>query len=380
MRVRILIIVLVGLLFSCSQKKGKTIKNTIQDLKKQELKYAKGFDIEQGNGFKLITIHNPWQGANKVEYKCLLVDKNTEVPDIKADFKIEVPIKNIVCLSTTHIGFLDILNETNSILGVSGKDYVNNKDVRNNIDKGKVVDVGFDNSLNYELITGLNPDLVITYGVGSQVAGYNQKLHDLGIKTVICGEYLENHPLGKLEWIKFIASFYKKEKEAEMYFNNVVKEYTNLLSFTQNLTTKPTVLFGLPYKESWYVPGGNSYLAKIIEDAGAKYIWDNNDLRKSVPHDIETVFVDAANVSVWLNPGAVHCKNDILKYDTRFKKFKPFSKSKIYNNNQQTSVYGGNNYWEKGLVEPHIVLKDLIKIFHPKLLPHHSLVYYKHIE
>lgn len=379
MKLRIVVIILISLLISCNgikddEKKSKIVPKTTS------LSFADGFDIEYHTDYKLITVHNPWQGAQEVDYKYLLVNKNADVPNIKVDLIIKTPIKKIICLSTTHIAFIDVLNETNSVMGVSGKDYVNNEKIRERIDKKEVVDVGFDNSLNYELIAGLNPDLVITYGVGSQVAGYNQKLNDLGIKTIICAEYLEDHPLGKLEWIKFLAAFYNKDNEANEYFNKIESEYRQLLSLTDTISKKPYVLFGLPWKDVWYVPGGKSYLAKLVDDAGGTYIWDDNESRESNPYDIESMFVLASKANVWLNTGSVNRKSDILKLDSRFEKFKPFNESAIFNNNNQTNIYGGNDYWEKGLVEPHIVLKDMIKIFHPDLLKDHSLVYYKAIE
>jgi len=380
MKVRILGVILLYVLVSCNNIDNKNDNKVNESLNIETLNYAKGFGIEVNDNYKLLTIHNPWQGAQKVEYKYLLIKKGAKVPDIKADFIIETPIERVVCLSTTHIAFIDVINETQSIFGVSGKDYVNNSKIRQRIEKNEVVDVGFDNSLNYELIAGLNPDLVITYGVGSQVAGYNQKLNDLGIKTVICAEYLENHPLGKLEWIKFLAAFYNKEDLAYKYYNEIEKEYISLLSQIDSSTVKPKVLFGLPWKDSWYVPGGQSYLAKMVEDAGGEYLWKDNDSRESTPYDIESMFVMASKADVWLNTGSVNSKSDILKTDPRFKSFKPFNESKIFNNNNITNIFGGNDYWESGLVEPHLVLKDMIQIFHPELLSDHKLVYYKVIE
>jgi len=379
MKFRIFGLILFTFLISCNN--NKVDENALSSVvKSSNLSYAKGFEIEYHNDYKLITIHDPWQGALQVDYKYLLVNKNAKIPNIKADVIFKTPIDRVICLSTTHIGFIDVLNETQSVLGVSGKDYVNNAKIRKRIDSKEIVDVGFDNSLNYELIAGLNPDLVITYGVGSQVAGYNQKLNDLGIKTIICAEYLEDNPLGKLEWIKFLAAFYNKDNEATEYCNKIESEYEKLLTLTDTIRERPKVLCGLPWKDAWYVPGGKSYLAKLIEDAGGKYIWDDNESRESTPYDIESMFILGAKANVWLNTGSVNTKSDILKLDSRFESFKPFNESVIFNNNKNTNIYGGNDYWESGLVKPHLVLRDMIKIFHPELLKDHSFVYYKAIE
>jgi len=267
-----------------------------------------------------------------------------------------------------------------SVVAVSGTKYVNNEQVRGMIDTKEVFDVGYDSNLNYELIANLNPDLVITYGVGGQVAGYNQKLNDLGVQTVIIAEYLENHPLGKLEWIKLLGEFYNQRKLADTYFENIEKEYTSLIKLTDSIKDKPKVLFGLPWKDAWHVPGGRSYLARMVEDSGGDYIWSKNDSRESLPFGIESIFAKASYTDVWLNTGTVNTREDILKIDGRFKNFKPFRKSKIYNNNLKVNKFGGNDYWEKGLVQPHIILKDMIHIMHPDILPDHKLEYYQNIQ
>lgn len=345
------------------------------------LDYAKGFLIQKNDNYTIVTIKNPWQGAENIEYRFALVKEDDEVPALNDHIKIiRTPVKKVICLSTTHIAFIDVLNETNSIVAVSGKNYVNNPEIVGRIERNDMYDVGYDNSLNYELIASLEPDLVITYGVGGHVAGYNQKLNDLGINTLIIAEYLENDPLGKLEWIKLMGELYNKREDANDYFDTVTTAYNKLKGLTKNVKWKPKVLFGLPWKDTWHVPGGNSYLAKMVEDAGGEYIWKNNPSRESLPFDIESIFAKASEADVWLNTGTAHNKNDIVKVDERFKQFKPLHQSVIFNNNRRVNQFGGNDYWETGLIEPHVILKDMIKIFHPDLMPEHKLVYYKIIQ
>src|SRR6056297_715680 len=358
-------------------------KNNFEEQKvhSADIKYAQGFSIEYYDHYKLLTIYNPWQGAKEIKYQYAIITDKKNAGLVPARFKkIVAPLKKIICLSTSHIAFLDVLNEAESIVGVSGTNFVNNQVLQEKISRDEIADVGYENHLNYELIAGINPEIVITYGIGSEVSGYNQKLNDLGVETMIIPEYLETHPLGKLEWIKFIAALYDKEDEAETYFQLVENEYNHLVELVSTTKKKPKVLFGLPWKDTWYVPGGNSFLAKMVDDAGGDYIWSENNSRESIPLDIENVFVKANNTDVWLNTGTVKHKQDILKVDDRFQDFAPFEHSRIYNNNQQENEWGGNDYWEKGTVEPHIILKDLIKIFHPELLPNHSLVYYQSID
>ncbi len=380
MKLKFTVVIVLFTLLSCLNS-NKDDSNKIDSQKESIiLKYAKGFKIDKIDTYKLITVFNPWSGANNIEYQYLLIDKDDKLPDYANEYTvIRTPIEKVVCLSTTHVAFIDILNRIESIVGVSGTDFTNNKELRKNIENKSVFDVGYDSNLNYELIVGMKPDLVITYGIGGEIAGYNQRLKDLGINAVMNAEYLEDHPLGKLEWIKFIAAFYNMDDEANLYFDLVEKEYIALLDITKDIENKPKVLIGLPYKDSWYVPGGKSYLAKMVKDAGGEYIWKENDSRESQPFNTESIFVKAAEAEIWIHTGNSNSKNDILKVDERFKNFKPFNKSLIYNNNLIMNQFGGNDYWETGLVQPNIVLKDMIKIFHPDLLKDHDLVYYKQI-
>jgi len=371
---------LVFLLFSChpAQKKDSDEKLPFRTI---EIEYAQGFSIEYYDNYTMLTISNPWQGAKEIQYRYALVN-NEQVPAaIPNDAKIiQTPLRKVICLSTSHIAFIDVLGETQSIKGVSGTKFVNNKELLIKIKQNKIKDVGYENHLNYEIITSINPDLVITYGVGSEVASYNHKLNDLGIETMIIPEYLETHPLGKLEWIKFIAELYDKKEKADEYFQEVEKEYLRLVEMASSVDNQPKVLFGLPWKETWYVPGGNSFLAKMVSDAGGNYIWNESSSRESIPLDLEYVFVKANDADIWLNTGTVKHKDEVLKIDSRFKDFTPFNKGVIYNNNMRENRWNGNDYWETGTVEPHIILKDLIKIFHPELLPKHTLVYYRYID
>ncbi|HAF27666.1 MAG TPA: hypothetical protein DCG75_01340 [Bacteroidales bacterium] len=381
MRLIVAFLITIFISFSCTRENSNSNNQKNELSKDVILEYAKGFSIEDRESYQIVTIRNPWQGAEGVEYKYVLIDKNIKIPKyLKKYTIIRTPIERVVCLSTTHVAFIDVINKSNTIVGISGLDYVNNKKIRKAINQQKVFDVGYDSNLNYELIVSLKPDLVITYGVGGQVSSYNQRLNDLGIKTIIVAEYLETDPLGKLEWIKLIASLYNEEEHANLYFNKAEQEYNQLVELTKTVNTKPKVLFGLPWKDAWYVPGGKSFLAKMVDDAGGEYIWKENQMRESIPFDVESIFINASDAEVWLNTGTVNNKQDILKLDERFKDFTPFQKAKIYNNNLQINEFGGIDYWESGLVQPQIVLKDMIKIIHPELLPDHELAFYKIIE
>lgn len=375
------------LIISCNQDKKNIENDKIQQkVIEQEiksplsLKYAKGFDIKYFEDYKILSVYNPFQKKENKTYQYILGSNKNLIPqDLKNFPFIKTPIKRIVCLSTTHIALLDFINETHSLIGISGANYVSNKKVKNAISKNKIKEIGFDSNLNYELILQMEPDIVLAFGVANENIAHLNKLKELNIQVIMNCEYLENHPLGKMEWVKFLSAFYNKEKLAENKFNEISEEYEKLRNLTSNIKDKPKIMNNILWKDIWYVSGGNSYLAQLIKDAGGDYIWKNNTDNQSFPLNLEKVLEDAQDSDIWINIGNMNRYEEVIAIDERLKNFKAFREDNLYNNNLRTNKNGGNDYWENGLIKPHFILKDLIKIFHPELLPKHKLFFYKKI-
>ncbi|MCK4661581.1 MAG: ABC transporter substrate-binding protein [Bacteroidales bacterium] len=373
-------------IFSCNNEKRKN--NILQNNKTEKknttnhkIKYAKGFNIINKKNYKILQVYNPWQGADKIQYEYVLINKDDNfIKPSNSSIIIKTPIKKIICLSTTHIAFIDLLNETNSIIGLSGSRFVNNNKIEKLIEQGKISEIGYDNNINYELIISLQPDIVMAYGITGESIGFFNKLKDLDINVVFNAEYLEKEPLGKTEWLKFIACFYNKENIAEKEFNRIEIKFNNLCRLTDSVYSKPVILTGLPWKDNWYVPGGNSYAAKLINLAGGKYLWKDNISHESIALNIEKVFEKSQVADIWINIGAANSISDIIAVDERISEFQILKNNKLYNNNAIISKNGGNDYWESGLINPHLILKDMIYIFHPDIIPNHKLIYYKKIE
>ena len=342
--------------------------------------FAEGFKIDCYTGYKKITVFNPWQGADDMNYEYLLVRKGEKIPGGFSNHSvIRIPVERVICLSTTHVAMIDLLEKTHTIFGISGKELINNQNIRKRIINGEVVDVGYDQNLNYENIITLKPDIVMTYGINAEIAGFILKLKELRINVVMNAEYLEKSPLAKLEWIKFVGAFYDKEQEANRKFNTIVAEYDSIKNMVSEINQKPKVMIGLPWKDTWYIPGGKSFAARFIKDAGGEYIWEKLDSKIARPMGFETIYEKAKDADIWINPGDIDNLEAILSADARLAHFKPFKKRKVFNNNAIMNKFGGNDYWESGITHPQIILKDLVRIFHPGVLPDHKLVYYKSI-
>lgn len=340
--------------------------------------YAAGFDIEYHDDYTLLTIKDPWQKAQNISFKYALVDKPVSGHNKSPEYHyIKTPVNRVVCLSTTHIGFIDFLDATESVTGISGKKYITNSNIIQRIEEGEVKDVGYGNNLRYEIIIDLEPDIVFVYGVTGSISAHVNKLRELNIDAVIVAEYLEDTPLAKMEWIKFIAAFYNLEEKAVIKFDSVASRYNNLVSLTRDIYDKPKILLGLPWRGTWYISGRKSYVARLIQDAGGDYLWNNLDYRDSQPVSLEAVFEKAFIADFWLNPGSVNNTEEILALDYRFKDLPALRKKKVFNNNNKLNKFGGNEYYETGVVEPDVILADIIHILHPGILPGHNLKYYK---
>jgi iron complex transport system substrate-binding protein len=167
------------------------------------------------------------------------------------------------------------------------------------------------------------------------------------------------------------------EMEATAMFDHIAKEYNEISELTFHVRDKPDVMIGLPWKDVWYIPGANSFAAHFIHDAGGSYIWGDKSSNEAIPLSLEAVFEKGKDADIWINPGTAESLKEIIQMDERLSSFQPFKQNRIYNNNRVLNPFGGNDYWESGIMNPQKILADLIKIFHPEIIPEHQFVYYK---
>ena len=342
---------------------------------------AERFTLVQKNRWTEVKIIDPWQGATGVNQIYYLVKRGSVLPGgVDSSAVIFVPLKKIICMSTTHLAMISALGEEQTIAGVSGTNFIYSPAIIKNVEKGLVVDVGYEANLNKELILKISPDLIMIYGIGSESSGYLGKIKELGIKVIINADYLETDPLSRAEWIKLFGALYCKENLADSLYKSEVDEYTRLKSFiVQKTTNKPKVLLGLPFKDTWYISPGNSFISKLINDAGGDYLWMDTESSISMPFGLENVYLRGLKADYWLNIGSVSSRNEISNVDPRLDDLPCFKNDNLFNNNKRISVNGGNDYWESGSLYPHLLLKDIATILHPELFSDHELIFYKKI-
>lgn len=341
---------------------------------------ARGFRIEAFPEFRILHVMDPWQGSSGIHLEYVLASDISKIPDSLTHLPlVQTPVSRVICMSTTHVAMIGALGMTGSIVGISGPDYISDRDLRKRIEAGEVRDVGADQALNYERIVSLQPDILISYGITAKVSGMVKRLEETGIPVILNGDYLENEPLGKCEWLRFIAAFYEMDREADSIFNGIIEQYEGYRELAADILARPRVMTGLPWKDTWYVPGSKSFAAAFIRDAGGEYIWGDRDSREAAPVDLESVYARGASADLWINCGAARSLEDIRQTETRLAHFKPLKEGTVYNNTARLNPSGGNDFWESGVMEPHLVLADLIRIFHPGLLPGYELQYYEQL-
>jgi iron complex transport system substrate-binding protein len=365
--------ILFFIVFACGSKQKHNKPSDGDEFYKP--RYAQGFSLYRSGDATVLKVTDPWQFASDVEFNYRLTPNAS--PDVLNEIKI--PVTKAVCMSTTHVALISVLDRTYAIAGVSGLGHVSDSAVIAMGKAGKVVNVGYDSNLSYELIFALSPDVVFAYGVRGEFLNIEKKLNELGIKVVYFGEYMEDTPLGKAEWLVAMSAFFDELQRAEEIFEQLETNYTSMAKTVCNIKYKPSVMFNVPYKDTWYLPGTKSYMVKFVSDAGAEYIYPENEGRNSYPMSIEKAYSIAQNADFWLIGNSSKSLADLKNTDSRMSDIPAFKEKKIYNSNLRSNDFG-DDFWESGIVKPDVILKDLIKIFHPELVPEHDLYYYRHLE
>ena len=343
------------------------------------LEYASGFDIKGADSKQsvLLTVTNPWQGADGIAVQLFIARDGETAPEGFDGQVLEGDADRIVAMSSTHIAMLDAIGEVDRVVGVSGIDYISNPDIQARRDR--IGDVGYEGNINYELLLSLDPDLVLLYGVNG-ASGMEPKLRELGIPFMYVGDYLEESPLGKAEWMVALSEVVGCRSEGEKVFAEIPVRYNALIQrVAENALDAPSVMLNMPYGDSWFMPSAGSYAVRLIEDAGGDYIYKKNTGNASTPIDMEEAYLLASAADLWLNVGMASTLGEVKAACPKFADTRCFRNGYVYNNNARTNAAGGNDYFESAVVHPDLLLRDLVKIFHPELVEE-PFVYYKRLK
>lgn len=351
---------------ACSPKGKERIFSNSVLLKSMDIDYAKGFAVNYYEGYKELLVFSVDRKDTLHSY--YLAD------DIREGF-VKTPVKRLASLSSVYAAYICDLGLENILVAVDEKDYINAPSILNAFETRTITEIGSLEKINHEALLLAQVDLIYSFGWQGKSSGFETKYPNTNFAYAY--EYLEEQPLGRAEWIKFFACFFNKEAEADSLFNGIKDSYESLRDLVSIVDEKPKVLINMPFKEQWHMPGGSSYSAHFIADAGAYYPWDSLKKMNSTPLDWELVYNKAYDCDYWINTGVFSSYKEVETVLPDMILFDAFKNKQVYNNNARTNKFGGNDYWESGLLHVDELLADLIAIFHPELLPNRTLKYYK---
>lgn len=358
------------LLFSCN---SKTENHKINDkpIKIETPKYAKGFNIEYYENYKVLNIFNPWEKGKIQEKIYITSEKNLTFP--KNNVVIITPIENIAISSCTHIEFINLLDSVNIIKGVCSPELIYNSTIQKLYKEKKITNLGDAFNINIELLLNLNPQ-------GLMLSTYNKqdnntkRLEQSGIQLLYNNEWTESTLLGRAEWIKYFGILLDKKEKADSIFNHIETNYLLAKKLAKSIPNKKSVMVGSNFKGTWYVPGGQSYMGQLLQDSGADYYYSNTSDTQSIPLNFETVLDKFHNADVWLN-APTSTIQELFEIDSRHKLFNSAIKGEVYAFLARTNSYGANDFWESGIAHPDLLLKDIIWALYPELLTEYIPTY-----
>lgn len=331
--------------------------------------YAAGFDLRgtAHGASTLLTVRNPWQGATEVHQHVFLARNNEKAPEGFEGQTVEVPVRHVVCMSSSHVAMLDALGEVRRITGVSGIDYISNPYISEHKFCGEVRDVGYDTNLNFELLVALHPDVILLYGVTGENAALMGKLQELGIPYIYVGDYVEESPLGKAEWLVALAELCNRADHGRHVFDDICRRYETVkATASKSGTLRPRIMLNTPYRDTWFMPSVHSYMVRLVADAGGEYVYPQNESTASVPIDLEEAYLLAQGADLWLNVGFFNTLDELKAQNPKFANAPAVRQGRVYNNNRRRTPAGGSDFWESGVVCPDKVLGDLIRIVQGK--------------
>ena len=359
---------------SCTQSK---VQNTTGSdlLSSDTIRYAQGFTVQYFDDYTSVEVRDPWD-STRILQRYLLVDREQSVPgNLPKGTVVRTPIRNIVVYTSVHAAIIDQLNEADKVIGVCEPRYMDTPAIQEGLRAGRIADLGEATSPNIEKIIGIGAEIIIASPF--QNAGYGPA-EKLGIPIIEAADYMESLPLGRTEWIRFYGLLFGKSAMADSIFRETEQSYLELKELAKTVTNRPTVISEKKFGSSWYMPAGDSYIAHLYADAGADYIFKELPGAGSTPLAFETVLDKAIHADIWLikyNQANDMTYKDLRTEYTPYENFDAFKNRRIY-----TCNTGVVPYYEEFPIHPDYLLKDLVWVFHPELLPGYTPRYYRKME
>lgn len=325
--------------------------------------YAQGFKVTYTDNGCLLEIQDPQREESRI-FKYMLVDRGAEVEAPDGYVKLEVPVKSVICMTSLQLSSFIKLDELDKVVGVTSTRHLFNEEINRRLKDGLTHKIGIEGNFDNEVIMGVNPNVIL---ISPFKRGGYDAIKDVGIPLIPHLGYKEMTPLGQAEWIKFVGLIIGETEKANRLFSEIESRYNELKKLAETVKDRPVVFSGELRGGNWYAVGGKSFLAQLFKDAGADYFLKDDEHSGGVTLDFETVYSQASKAKYWR---IVNSYNGTFSYDAlkdedaRYADFDAFkNKGVVYCNMREVPFY------ESMPTHPEVVLSDLIKIFHPQLLP-----------
>jgi iron complex transport system substrate-binding protein len=366
----ILYILLICSFCACSSPHKGSDKQTIL-YQTDSLTYAKHFSLKYAQNHTLLTIHNPWN-EGQILGKYYLI-KHDSISTPTDGTRILIPLKRVCIQSAPHMGYIDALEQSAVVVGACSPQLFYSQNLRTQYQNGMVSHLGDAYQMHLEKITQLNPQAVFVTAY-PQADTQTDRLKKLQIPVIPTIEWTEPHLLARAEWIKVFGILMDKAAIADSIFNQTCQHYQALTQLAQSANNKPVIMSGLPFKDTWYMPGGNSFMGQLFKHAGVSYHYSDNAQTSSLPLSFETVWYHFNQADIWVGVDA-DSVNQLAQMDKRLIDFKPVKRGQVFHYRKRTTPMGGNDFWESAVVYPDKLLHDLMCIAHPTLLPNQETYY-----
>ena len=363
-----------SVLFCCKstsrkQSSGEQIaRGKVDTVSRIHIKYAKGFWLEECEGYVVLNIKDP-QESSHTHYQYALVPRGSTVQTPKDLPVVALPVRSAICMTSLQLSNFIKLGAMDRVVGITSTRFLFNKDMQRQVDEGLTRRIGIEGNFDNEVIMSINPDLML---ISPFKRGGYDAVKDIGIPLVPHLGYKEMTPLGQAEWIKFVGLLLGMEDVANREFARIEQRYNSLKAMVGEVERRPVVFSGELRGGVWYA--GKSFLAQLFHDAGADYFLKDDPRSGGVTLDFETVYNQAEGADYWRIANSFageYCYDALKAQDERYADFKAFKeKHVVYCNMREKPFY------ESMPAEPEVVLADMIRVFHPEILPDHEPVYY----
>jgi iron complex transport system substrate-binding protein len=338
------------------------------------------FDVTYHRSYKVVSVR---AAAGSQSERYVLVQCGAPSPKLEGDLLgaqiATVPISSLYSASTTHLSLLVDLRRLDVLTGVSQRKFLTGDEILKRAASGLVREFAPISTIDAELIVSQQPGVLMTGGATTAALSV---IRSAGIPVAANHEWLESTALARAEWLKYMALFLNEERAAQRLYSEMKGRYQGLRDRAMAVQEdrKPAVMTGRGTRGDFVIAGGRSYVAALIRDAGGRYVWTDNASEGSETVDLEAQIRRGGDADIWINGGGWPSLSAMVKDEPRYAEFKAYRTGQVWVYERQLTAAGANDYWSRAVSHPDLVLADLIKIFHPSLVPQHEFQWYMRIQ